>query len=326
MGIYDITIQWTPAMEEALKNMWGINPIKELEAELGKSREQLYKRAAYLNIDGGKDRVWSIDDINHLTESIEKNKGFIPDILREFPEKRISSVYDQIEKFKAINQVINITNKKRSNGWTEAEEGILKEWINKEVLLNAEEKKALLKQLPNRNVRAIACRITQLREDLGKTTRKTFNPKAWAKEEINTVVNWLNQGYDISNPEEKKLLLVSLPNRTERAIELKIHAVRNKLGIGTFWGQSKKKEVIKEVISSVEPVIFESAEVLSKAINKPFNEGYKKIGASACDIVKAVLLEDVEALEKALGELEYYKEKSDLNFSNIYKATHSMVK
>lgn len=179
MGIYDVTIEWTPGMEHVLKSTWGVVQISEIEKTLGKTKEAIVKHVKHLKMNGGNDDKWTLEDVNKLTELIEETNLFLPGILRAFPEKKISSIYDQIEKLKTLNNDINYSesikkkrlyNKKktyskkdlRKNQWTQEEDIFLASYLKE----NKKDINLLVKKMPKRTKRAIQLRLVKVKKEL----------------------------------------------------------------------------------------------------------------------------------------------------------------
>lgn len=112
MNIYDTTKKWTDSMDFVLKVKYGKSPLKEIEEETGMSREEIFKRAKFLKIDNGKEKIKTLEEIVFLSECCKKHQNNINGLIPLFPNTAISSIYEHLESFKDLNNFVQTKDKR----------------------------------------------------------------------------------------------------------------------------------------------------------------------------------------------------------------------
>jgi hypothetical protein len=154
--------KWTPSMEHQLKCMWGIEPLNDILKELNISKEELFKKVKSMKINRGKDKSWSLDELNALSKIMAETNNFIPDIMRVFSYKSMIGVYENIEAFKDLNK-----SKIKKKRWLKKENDIIIDYI----LTNGCEKE-LLKILCRHNKVEIQNQISKLSKKIDNKSDK----------------------------------------------------------------------------------------------------------------------------------------------------------
>jgi hypothetical protein len=173
MSIHDATMVFTPSIDYEIHTGWGIQSLKGLQEATNLSVKDLIKRAVFLNINGGKEKKMSLEDMEKLSRLIADTKCCMQEIVKAFPEKKISTLYltiEGVQKLSGVEKKKDIAKNLLVNHWTEKENSILNHYI----LSPGEGYGVLFKKLPGRTTSAIRQRLNKMKKKLPKVEENTI--------------------------------------------------------------------------------------------------------------------------------------------------------
>lgn len=152
--------KFTPSVDYEIKTGWGTQTLNSLEKDTGLSIKDLIKRAKFLGVNGGKEKNMSIEDMNKLSNLLIA-KCCISEIIKQFPDKKISSIYLAIRGVQDLSEADKyqgVAQNFLAEGWTDEEKGIIFDYIMNPDK-SRQSREALNRKFPLRTRNAIAQRL-----------------------------------------------------------------------------------------------------------------------------------------------------------------------